>query len=302
MPIWAFIGIHGPAYAGKKARGVIQDIFDQYCIWGVRSRGIMPKKKRNLRNKVEFDELEEFNARQNEPREQAGVEQPGISVESLGERKVDKESASIVIGSDPDAVMEEMQQHTLDIEVQNDFEERQNIANDADSLEEDLVEYTHQTPKLSGGDVDAAWEYSDQSGEESVGGSVATPDQDVVEELGEALGITYNDDEELDTAEKLGERDLNRWELNPASAMDSGSKNLTVRSEDLHRQEDRDVEIELDRIEDEIDNLLEEDDLEDELVDADLDPLDLSDEDLEDFDEEDLDLFGDDEFEELNDE
>ncbi len=44
-------------------------------------------------------------------------------------------------------------------------------------------------PLLSGGDVDADWKRADSIGEEAVGGSVATPDQDVVDEIGRALGV-----------------------------------------------------------------------------------------------------------------
>ena len=53
-----------------------------------------------------------------------------------------------------------------------------------------------------------------------MGGSTPTPDQDVVDELGEALGITYNDGEELNTEDKLDARDQHRWELDPASQDD----------------------------------------------------------------------------------
>ena len=73
-----------------------------------------------------------------------------------------------------------------------------------------------ERPELSGGDIDAAWEDSDV-GEESVGGGNPTPDQDVVEELGEAYGVTYQDNEPLDFEEKLERRDDDRWELNEAS-------------------------------------------------------------------------------------
>ncbi|MGE0103317.1 MAG: DUF6335 family protein [Blastocatellales bacterium] len=73
---------------------------------------------------------------------------------------------------------------------------------------------------LTGGDVDAAWDEADSSGEEAVGGSSPTPDQDIVEELGEAVGLTYRDDEQLDTAEKIAERDRHRWELEPQSSED----------------------------------------------------------------------------------
>lgn len=70
---------------------------------------------------------------------------------------------------------------------------------------------------LSGGDVDAARSGTD-AGEETVGGSTPTPDQDVVDELGKAVGITYNDAEPLQFGDKMADRDAQRWELNPASS------------------------------------------------------------------------------------
>ncbi len=70
---------------------------------------------------------------------------------------------------------------------------------------------------LSGGDVGATWSGTDD-GEEAVGGSTPTPDQDVVDELGKAVGITYNDAEPLRFGDKVADRDARRWELNPASS------------------------------------------------------------------------------------
>jgi len=77
-----------------------------------------------------------------------------------------------------------------------------------------------ESPILSGGDLDAAWDQADASGEETVGGSNPTPDQDVVDQLGEAVGLTYQNEEPLNSEEKLEERDTHRWELEPASAED----------------------------------------------------------------------------------
>ncbi len=112
--------------------------------------------------------------------------------------------------------------YTEDEEVVDDFAERQGLATGGrQKLEEKLNEHNGMDPTLSGGDVDAAWEDSNMSGEESVGGSVSTPDQDVVDELGEAAGLTYKDYEELDYDKKVLSRDRERWELNPASADDN---------------------------------------------------------------------------------
>jgi predicted RNA-binding Zn-ribbon protein involved in translation (DUF1610 family) len=54
--------------------------------------------------------------------------------------------------------------------------------------------------KLSAGDVDADWQRADAVGEESVGGSVATADQSVVDELGAAFGVPRAPDEEVRTS------------------------------------------------------------------------------------------------------
>lgn len=88
-----------------------------------------------------------------------------------------------------------------------------------DQMLQEQSEYTDRSPKLSGGDVDAAWQDSDV-GEETVGGSSPTPDQSVVEELGAALGVTYEDNEPLRIGDKVADRDRDRWELDPASAED----------------------------------------------------------------------------------
>ncbi len=75
-------------------------------------------------------------------------------------------------------------------------------------------------PTLSGGDIDARWEDAESGGDETVGGSTATPGQNVLDEIGEATGVTYGDAEELKTGEKQERRDKDRWERDPASSED----------------------------------------------------------------------------------
>lgn len=81
-------------------------------------------------------------------------------------------------------------------------------------------QYTSTSPELSGGDVDAAWERASMEGEEAVGGTAATPDQNVVDELGNAVGIEMDDRSFLWTTEMLEQRDDRRWELDPTSSED----------------------------------------------------------------------------------
>ena len=81
-------------------------------------------------------------------------------------------------------------------------------------------EHTESSPAMTAGDVDADWEDAYAVGDEAPGGDNPTPDQDIVDEIGAALGVTYQDDEELKAADKIIERDRHRWELDPASAED----------------------------------------------------------------------------------
>jgi hypothetical protein len=70
------------------------------------------------------------------------------------------------------------------------------------------------SPRLSGGDLDADAQNAWGAGDEAVGGSTATPDQDVVDELGDALGVGQAPDAEVrSSAEILAERDRQRWLL-----------------------------------------------------------------------------------------
>lgn len=75
-------------------------------------------------------------------------------------------------------------------------------------------------PTLSGGDIDARWEDAESGGDETVGGSTATPGRNDVDEIGEAMGVAYADGEELKVGVKEEGRDKHRWELDPASSED----------------------------------------------------------------------------------
>ena len=86
-------------------------------------------------------------------------------------------------------------------------------------------EHTEGGPALTGGEIDADWNDAYSSGEETPGGDMPTPDQDVVEEIGRALGVEYEDAEELKGADKIVERDRKRWEFDPASAEDYRDRN-----------------------------------------------------------------------------
>jgi hypothetical protein len=95
-----------------------------------------------------------------------------------------------------------------------------NVAAGSAKLAERLRENTSTDPTLSGGDIDAGWDMAESQGDEAVAGSMSTPEQNDVQEMGAAMGVTYQDNEELKVGEKERERDTHRWELDPASSDD----------------------------------------------------------------------------------
>ena len=87
-------------------------------------------------------------------------------------------------------------------------------------LDQSRRAHRSMTPEIAGGDVDVDVEDAYFTGEEAPGGDNPTPDQDVVDDIGKALGVEYADNEELKSSDKVVERDKHRWELDPASAED----------------------------------------------------------------------------------
>jgi hypothetical protein len=84
-------------------------------------------------------------------------------------------------------------------------------------MKDKLRKHTGSGPALTSGDLDADWESAESVGDEAPGGDNPTPDQDVVDDIGRALGVEYEDDEELQGGAEIKERDRHRWELDPAS-------------------------------------------------------------------------------------
>jgi uncharacterized protein DUF6335 len=81
------------------------------------------------------------------------------------------------------------------------------------------------SPVLSGGDVDADWQNAASSGEEAVGGSAPTPDQDIVDEIGRALGVEQPFDAEVTTSDEiLHDRDRRYWQLEREAAEDENEE------------------------------------------------------------------------------
>lgn len=86
-----------------------------------------------------------------------------------------------------------------------------------DEMRTELRQHTESSPELTAGDVDAKWQDAYAVGDEAPGGDNMTPDQDRVDDIGKALGIEYDDDEELQGGAELTARDESRWELDPDS-------------------------------------------------------------------------------------
>jgi hypothetical protein len=87
-------------------------------------------------------------------------------------------------------------------------------------MAESRLDHRGMEPAITGGDVDVDVEDAYFTGEAAPGGDNPTPDQDIVDDIGKALGVEYQDYEELKAVDKVTARDRKRWELDPASSED----------------------------------------------------------------------------------
>ena len=88
---------------------------------------------------------------------------------------------------------------------------------DPELLAHRLRNNTAASPRDAGGDLDASWEDVNDSGSETVAGDNPTPDQSLVEENASAIGVSYEDNEELEFIDKIEKRDRDRFELDENS-------------------------------------------------------------------------------------
>ena len=102
-------------------------------------------------------------------------------------------------------------------------EEISRAPKDPDLLAQRLRNNTASSPKDAGGDLDAAWEDVNDSGSETISGDNPTPDQSNVEENAHAVGVNFEDNEDLDVIDKIERRDRQRFELDPRSKTDDNS-------------------------------------------------------------------------------
>src|SRR5437868_7851077 len=99
-------------------------------------------------------------------------------------------------------------------------EEISRAPKDPDLLAQRLRNNTASSPKDAGGDLDASWEDVNDSGSETISGDNPTPDQSNVEENAHAVGVNFEDNEELDFLDKIERRDRDRFELDERSKTD----------------------------------------------------------------------------------
>jgi hypothetical protein len=117
-------------------------------------------------------------------------------------------SSDLNPGSDyvPDPAIEEFME-----------EEIHRAPKDKSQLAQRLRDNTAASPEDAGGDIDADWEDVNNSGVETAAGDNPTPDQSDVEQNAHALGVNYEDNEELEFVRKIERRDEDRFELDEGS-------------------------------------------------------------------------------------
>jgi hypothetical protein len=105
-----------------------------------------------------------------------------------------------------------------DPEIEEFMEEEISRApKDPEILAHRLRNNTAASPRDAGGDLDANWEDVNESGSETVAGDNPTPDQSLAEENAQAMGVSFEDNEELEFLEKIEKRDRERFELDQRS-------------------------------------------------------------------------------------
>ena len=103
-------------------------------------------------------------------------------------------------------------------------------------LRERYDEHTETSPALTGGDVDADWESAYSVGDEAPGGDNPTPDQDLVDDIGRAVGVEYQDNEELKGEAKIAKRDRQSLGARPGVVRRLGRTMRGLRSFGLRLQ------------------------------------------------------------------
>lgn len=121
-----------------------------------------------------------------------------------------KKGENRYLANDPDYVPDPEIEEFMEQEIHR-------APKDPDLLANRLRNNTAASPRDAGGDLDAAWEDVNESGSETVGGDNPTPDQSLVEENANAIGVSYEDNEELEFIDKIEKRDRDRFELDENS-------------------------------------------------------------------------------------
>lgn len=121
-----------------------------------------------------------------------------------------KKGDDIYLANDPNYVPDPEIEEFMEQEIHR-------APKDPDLLANRLRNNTAASPRDAGGDLDADWEDVNDSGSETVAGDNPTPDQSVVEENARAIGVSYEDNEELEFIDKIEKRDRDRFELDENS-------------------------------------------------------------------------------------
>jgi len=121
-----------------------------------------------------------------------------------------KKGDDTYLANDPDYVPDPEIEEFMELEISR-------APKDPDVLAQRLRNNTAASPRDAGGDLDAAWEDVNDSGSETVAGDNPTPDQSLVEENASAVGVSYEDNEELEFIDKIEKRDRDRFELDENS-------------------------------------------------------------------------------------
>jgi hypothetical protein len=146
--------------------------------------------------------------RQNEVKSSSISAQSRLSVSARKEKEMPRKHPEDFeyLANNPDYVPDPEIEEFMELEISRS-------PKDPELLAHRLRNNTAASPRDAGGDLDANWEDVNESGSETVAGDNPTPDQSLVEENAQAIGVSYEDNEELEFIDKIERRDRDRFEL-----------------------------------------------------------------------------------------
>jgi hypothetical protein len=176
---------------------------------GLNNKGFSKDSKRKLNSELSSDSISNDLDRNNDPHHENQQEEQrqesNLSKGKFKDQAQDQTKTNVQI-------REEKIETPIDIDGISDRNTKQGAM-----LEEKSDRMAAGT-ETTGGDVHSNQAQAKVVGEEAIGGTTPTPDQDVVDDIATSVGVEIPDEQPVNVQPRVEQRDQQRWELDPKSA------------------------------------------------------------------------------------